>query len=127
MAFLDKLGDLAKNVGEKTGDMVEITKLNSKISSEKSAIEGLKKQIGECCFNKYQEGGIIDEDIVAFCSSIAEHMDTISALQSEIQEIKGKKVEAASPEAPKGNYCPSCGAENAPGCNFCGNCGAKLQ
>ena len=80
MAFFDKLGDLAKNVGEKTGDMVEITKLNSKISSEKSAIEGLKKQIGECCFNKYREGGIIDEDLVALCRTIVEHMDTFQIL-----------------------------------------------
>jgi hypothetical protein len=32
MAFLDKLGEMAHNIGDKTTDAIETTKLNSKIN-----------------------------------------------------------------------------------------------
>ena len=38
MAFLDKLGDIARNIGDKTTDAIETTKLNSKINGERAAI-----------------------------------------------------------------------------------------
>lgn len=44
MAFFDKLGDLAKNIGDKTSDAIETNKLNSKINTENAAAgEELKK------------------------------------------------------------------------------------
>ena len=30
MSFLDKLGGIAKNIGDKTGEMLAVNKLNSK-------------------------------------------------------------------------------------------------
>ena len=35
MAFLDKLGSLAKNLGDKTNEAIAMSKLNGKITSEK--------------------------------------------------------------------------------------------
>jgi len=37
MAFFDKLNQVAKNIGDKTNDAIETTKLSSKINAEKSA------------------------------------------------------------------------------------------
>ena len=36
MAFLDKLGSLAKNLGDKTNEAIAMSKLNGKITSEKA-------------------------------------------------------------------------------------------
>lgn len=47
MAFFDKLGGLAKNIGDKTSDAIEINKLNSRINSEKAAAGEEMKKIGE--------------------------------------------------------------------------------
>ena len=38
MDFLDKIGNIAKNIGDRTNDAIEITKLNAKIASEKNAV-----------------------------------------------------------------------------------------
>ena len=39
MAFLDKLGSLAKNLGDKTNEAIVMSKLNGKITSEKALAE----------------------------------------------------------------------------------------
>lgn len=39
MAFLDKLGSLAKNLGDKTNEAIAMSKLNGKITSEKALAE----------------------------------------------------------------------------------------
>ena len=44
MAFFDKLNQMAKNIGDKTSDAIETSKLNSKINAETTAAgEDLKK------------------------------------------------------------------------------------
>lgn len=48
MAFFDKLGEITKNVGDKTNDMIEINKLNSKIKTERTAIETVKASSARC-------------------------------------------------------------------------------
>ena len=74
MGFLDQLGDAAKNigaaagdlvkqVGEKTSDAIEISKLNSKISAEKVEIEKEKKKISEALFDKFAKGEEVPEEI----------------------------------------------------------------
>ena len=45
MAFMDKLGDLAKNIGEKTSDAFETTKYSAKIALEKNAVKDELEQI----------------------------------------------------------------------------------
>ena len=43
MALLDKLGELAKNVGDKTNELIETGRLSSRAKSEDNAIDELKK------------------------------------------------------------------------------------
>ena len=38
MAFFDKINSIAKNVGDKTGDAIEMAKINARIASERSAM-----------------------------------------------------------------------------------------
>lgn len=38
MDLFDKIGNIAKNIGDRTNDAIEITKLNAKIATEKLSL-----------------------------------------------------------------------------------------
>ena len=46
MSFLDKLGGIAKNIGDKAGEMLAVNKLNSKIHAEQQAAAEELRKIG---------------------------------------------------------------------------------
>ena len=64
MDFLDKIGNIAKNIGDRTNDAIEITKLNAKIASEKNAVGEDLKKIGEFYYKKFAGGLIADTTII---------------------------------------------------------------
>ena len=83
MEILDQLGDTAKNIGaaagdlikqvvDKTGDALEISKVNSKISAEKVEIEKEKKKISDALFDKFAKA----------------HFSNIDNFNEEIEKIK---------------------------------------
>ena len=130
MAFFDKLNQVAKNIGDKTNDAIETTKLSSKISAEKSAAAEDMKKIGEHYYNLFAAGGEVAPEVLEFCQSAKAHYDAAAAAQAEIERIKAENEAEKSPApiaAPAGNACPSCGASNAPNTKFCQSCGAKLE
>ncbi len=47
MAFFEKLGDIARGIGDKTGDAIETAKLNNKIKAEQVSIAECMRKIGE--------------------------------------------------------------------------------
>ena len=129
MAFLEKLGGFAKNIGDKTSDAIETGKLNNKITAEKAAINELLRQIGSYYYQKHQDGVPDDPDAVELLTTIDNHNNTIAELQADIERIKAE-AEAASAapvvEEPTEVLCPACGAENKPGTKFCRACGAAV-
>lgn len=135
MAFFDKLNDFAKNIGDKTSDAIETTKLNSRISSERSAAGEDLKKIGEHYYNLFTAGGEVAPEVVEFCQSAKAHYDAAAEAQAEIERIKAEneaeKAAAAAPIVPtaqvSGIACPSCGAVNSEGTKFCQGCGTKLE
>ncbi len=136
MAFLDKLNTIAKNVGEKTGDAIEITKLNAKISGEKSAISELYKQLGEKIYEKYAAGAYQDIDMAelfdavdARKANIADAEEKISAIkaENEARAQAGSAAQTAEKAAPAGPVCSCCGAPVAEGVKFCNQCGARQE
>lgn len=133
MAFFDKLNDLAKNIGDKTKDAIDIGKLNTKINSEKSAISEAQKKIGEYYYTKYSSGEQIDSEMLEFCTAIDEHKRVIMESQAEIEKIKaaGEAAKAATvssvPQAAtEGIKCSACGVLNPTGTKFCKDCGNKM-
>lgn len=127
MAFFDKLNQVAKNIGDKTNDAIETTKLNSKINSEKAAADTELCKIGAFYYERFARSGEVDPEILEFCRSAKSHYDAAAKAQAEIERIKTEN-EAPIPTAPSaGIACPSCGTANAPGTKFCQNCGAKLE
>ena len=65
MDFLDKIGNIAKNIGDRTNDAIEITKLNAKISSEKNAAAEELNKIGDFYYKKFAGEEPIDTEIQA--------------------------------------------------------------
>ncbi|MCL2043278.1 MAG: zinc ribbon domain-containing protein [Treponema sp.] len=126
MALLNKLSDMAKNIGDKTSETVETAKLNSKISSEKNAIDGIYRKMGEHCYQQYKSGVSLPEGAAAFCAEIDKHNAAIDEANAEIERIKAQAL-AASAIAAGGVVCTSCSHANSPGIKFCQECGAKLE
>jgi hypothetical protein len=128
MAFMDKLGDMAKNLGDKASDAAETVKLNSRISSERKAIEDLTQKIGALRYAAYQGGAALDAPETEFCRGIDEHNAAIAGLQAELEKLKqGGANPVPQAAAPGSAFCPSCGAAIMPDTAFCAGCGAKLQ
>ncbi len=88
MAFLDKLGDIAKNAKEKTGDMLDITRLNGKVSDKNKEIAALKVKLGDYTWGKFNTGDTLDATASGLCEEIKAAMAEIESLQQEIQRIK---------------------------------------
>ena len=145
MDFFNKLGDLAKSVGDKTNDMLEIGKLNSRIHGEEDSIEQHYFDLGEYIFEKFESGVAMDERATVICLAIRERKANIRAMQEEIQQIKQEqddlrraKAEARQEAREQARQakaamaagtetCPVCGATIAAGSKFCGDCGTQLH
>ena len=84
MSFLDKLGGIAKNIGDKTGEMLAVNKLNSKIHAEQQAAAEELRKIGEYYYNLFLSGGQTAPEIAEFCQSAKSHYDEAAQAQAEI-------------------------------------------
>ena len=104
MDLFDKIGNIAKNIGDRTNDAIEITKLNAKIATEKSAVAEDLKKIGEFYYKKFADEEPIDTEIQEFCDNAASHYEAIEQAQAEIERIKkenGVNKESSGQEEPK--------------------------
>lgn len=146
MAFFDKLNQVAKNIGDKTNDAIETTKLNSKITAEQNAAGEALKKIGEYYYTRYVSEGTAAPEILEFCLTARQHYDAVAAAQAEIERIK---LENAAPAptaapmptapisaapltptpaaAPPTRVCPVCQNQVAAGVKFCPQCGNKFE
>ena len=128
MAFFDKLNELASQARDKTADVIETQKLNSKISSEKSAISDLMKKIGEYYYSKYASGESADPAIAELVTEIDAHVKAIQEVEAQLRSLKDEAPAAAPAQsAAQGKTCPACGAALKPDVRFCSECGAKLE
>ena len=136
MAFLDKIGGIAKNLGDKANSAIETTKLNSKINTERASITECMRKIGEYYYGKYQAGDPGDPGVAELLATIDSHNQAIAEAQAEIARIQAESA-APPPAAQGGAYapppieggvvCPSCGLVNPPGTRFCSGCGTKIE
>ena len=124
MALFDKVSNLAKSAADKTGEMVEVSKLNLKINESKGKIAASKAQLGEYYWKKCENGEALDDEAMGICAQIKAENDTIDQLNAEIQKIKGAEGGGGQKA---GAFCTSCGASIPGGTNFCPGCGAKVN
>lgn len=83
-----KTSKVAKNIGEMTGDVLEISKLNLKIKSEQSKIAEKKEKLGDYYYKKYKTG--FDDEGFAnmLCEEIREHENIIAEAEMQIANVK---------------------------------------
>ena len=125
---VSKFGDYARNIGDKASGAIETTKLNSKINKEKIAINEYMQQIGEIYYRKYQANEVDDPEMASLLSAIDEHNRIIADTYNKIDAIQsGSNQDQAggSDTLPDPDtVCQSCGAHYLPGASTCLMCGS---
>jgi len=111
MSLIDDLKKATRNLAQRTGDIVEVSKLNLSIAQEKEKIAKVYSEIGKAVYEQYKTGK--DVGFGDKCAVIAEYERKIEELQQKIMEIKKVKK------------CPSCGTEVSADTAFCPKCGTK--
>lgn len=136
MAFLNKLNDLAKSLGDMTNDAIGTSKLNGKIREERKAVDELLHEIGAYYYAKHIGDPVEDVNLEALYANIDEHQQVIAGLETELEAMK--KAEASPQSTVEGQnpvnnehgqgvaICPNCAKENAVGTKFCQECGTSL-
>jgi len=89
-------GDFAKQVGDKTNDALEISKLNTKISAENAEIEKEKKKLSDALFERFARGEEVPEEVKEFCNNIKSHLLNIDGFKEEIEKVKAAAAERAT-------------------------------
>lgn len=120
MDILNNLSKIAKSVGDsavivakKSGEVVEITKLNASIQAENDKIKIIYEEIGEEIYAKYKLGETKIEDMVGKCEEIDQISEELNSINQRILEIKDMKL------------CPACGDKIDYSVLFCPMCGEK--
>ena len=103
MAFFDKINSIAKNVGDKTGDAIEMAKINARIASERSAMNDIYRQLGEVYYAHRVNGGEGEPaEAAAIYSQLDQRTAAIDEAQKQIVAIKAegerRAAEAAAAE-----------------------------
>lgn len=91
MAFLDKLTDAASMIGDKAGDAIEITKLKTKITGEKKAIERELAKIGRIYYERQKSGEeALSAEAAEICAIVDAHYDIISETEKMLDLYNDK-------------------------------------
>lgn len=122
-AFFEKIGSMAKNVTDKANDALKINRINAKINGEYQKISGLKMQLGEYIWTRFEAGDSFDENVLDICSQIKECEDNTRTFEEEILKIKNVAYGLSDTLV---NICSACGNPVGSNLNFCPKCGTRL-
>lgn len=110
-----KVTETAKAAARKSGDIVEVTKLNMNISSEEDKIKKVYTDIGKTVYESFDKGEEIPDNFKELCEKVRVHFKNIEEMKEKILELKSVKI------------CPSCEAELDADVAFCPKCGTKQE
>ena len=107
------ISDTGKVVSEKTKQVGEVARLNSKIVSSEHTISENYTILGKYYYDNYKNNP--DEGAAEAVNSITAAFDAIHEMRAQILSIKGVVK------------CQSCGCECPIENSYCGKCGAHLE
>lgn len=120
MPFKDSLSKLSEyletgagNVAKKSGELIEVSKINMEISSEEKKAYELYAKIGKKIYKRYIEGMEVDKDFISKCKEIED-------IEKDIKELKERKLRAKEMK-----NCRHCYCEMKAEDNYCPRCGKK--
>lgn len=92
MAWFDdiskKVGSAAQTVSQKSGELIEVAKINANIGSIQNKITELHAEMGKLVFEKFTAGEELDPRIASLCEGVAGYLDEIEELQQKLAEVK---------------------------------------
>lgn len=91
MAFLDKLGELARTAADKANDGLEINRINSDIVIQKGNINEYQRELGMYYWARFVMRDQLDEEATAICDKIVKAQDRIKELEAEIEQVKADR------------------------------------
>ena len=92
MGLFNSISDVASNLGNKANDALETTKLKSRISSEKKAIELELAKIGKISYEKFKAGGEAENVEKVIFESIDKRYATISDTEKTLELYNNPKI-----------------------------------
>ena len=78
---------IINTVKSEANDAVEVTKLRSKISKERTSVKENYQKIGELIYEKYKDGGA-DEELAAIIEEIKASREKIKGYNDDINKLK---------------------------------------
>ena len=82
------LGQAARQLGEKSEELLEAGKINIEIFKQQDAVRKLQRRIGEQVSARYYEGQRYDEQINALCAEIQARNKSIDELKQKLSDLR---------------------------------------
>lgn len=140
-----KVAQVSQSAIQKTQDLTEIARLESRISDAKEKINNLYGEIGYKVYLSYAERPLPEAaDLIAQVSQLHAEIDRCQAQINAINSATtcpscgakvdrnatfcsecGAKIVRAEPSGAPQERCVNCGSPLAPGAIFCSECGTK--
>jgi hypothetical protein len=116
MGLFGKIKEGASKAAEFTKETVEISKLNTQISTKKREIDKIYNRMGELVFNAYLINDLpsAEQQVTTFCQEIVNNQQEIRQIEIKIKEAKNEKD------------CV-CGKTVVLQAKFCAVCGHKFE
>jgi lipopolysaccharide biosynthesis regulator YciM len=105
----------AQNIGYKSGQIFEVSKINMGIASKEKAIEEIYMEIGRKLYKDYKANKLMDKSLTEKCEEITRMERSIASMKKKVLKLKDKKL------------CKKCGYEMERNASFCPKCGKEQQ
>jgi DNA repair exonuclease SbcCD ATPase subunit len=112
MGFFGKIKEGASKAADLAKETVEISKLNTQISTKKREIDKSHSRIGELIFNAYLINQLpsVEQQVSTICQEIVNYQQEIRLLEIKIKEAKNEKVCVCGKTIElQAKFCPTCG------------------
>lgn len=103
----------AQNIGYKSGQILEVSKINMTISSKEKEIEEIYIEMGKKLYKDYKADKLLDKSLAEKCEEIAKIERNIASMKKKVLKLKDKKL------------CKKCGYEMERNAAFCPKCGKE--
>lgn len=113
-ALKDKISSTTRTVAQKSGAIVEITKLRARIAENEAEINKTLRRMGESLYEAYKTGEESYTSIAESCADIDAAYERIDELSARMQELRNVKI------------CPVCKKEMDRDAVYCSICGEKF-